>query len=111
MQAGYEQIGMAIVIVVTDRNSDVVSCASQTGGVGNVREDSIAIISKKPIAIFRRVFLQGGDVGAIGEKNIWAAIPVVIENCDSSRHRLGCVLRGRLIVLQTKWNSFEFEPD
>src|SRR5947209_14655152 len=51
MDAGDKDIRMAVVIVIADGEADIVTGAGQTGSVGYVREDAIAIVAKKPIAV------------------------------------------------------------
>ena len=109
VQAGDEQIRMAVIVVVRDRNAHVVAGAGQAGGVGHVGKDAIAVVAEQAVAVLRRVFLQRGDVGAVGEEDVRTSVAVVVEDGDSAGHGFGSVPGGGFVVLEAKWESLEFE--
>src|SRR5262249_36255027 len=52
---------------------------------------------------------QGFDIRPVGEKNVRASVPVVIEDSDTTGHCRWNVANGCLIVLQPKRNSLNYK--
>lgn len=57
VQTGDEEVGMPVVVVIADSDTHVVTRACETGGIGDVGEHSVAIITEKTVSIFGIVFL------------------------------------------------------
>ncbi len=102
---------MAIVVVVGDRNAHVVAGAGQASRIGHIGKCALAVIAEQAVAVLGRVFLQGGDIGAVGEEDVRTPVAVVVEDGHSAGHGFGSVLGRCFVVLQTKWNLEEFEAD
>ena len=91
VDAANEQVRVAIIVIITDSNANIVARAGEARFLGDVGEDAIAIVAVKPIVELGGVFLESFDVGAVREKNVRPAISVVVERPDAARHGGGCV--------------------
>ena len=111
VHARHEDVRVAVVIVIAHGNACVESAARQTGGIGDIGEDAVSVVTKEPVPIFRRVLCQRGEVGAVGEKDVGPAIAVVIENGHPAGHRLRSVARQRLIALKLEINRLIRKSD
>src|SRR5438309_6739751 len=100
VEARDKYVWMPIVVVITDGDADVVARACESGLVGYIREDAVAIIAKQTVLVLGRVFLQRGDVGAVGEENIGTAVSVVVEYCNASGHCLRSIFPRGFVVLK-----------
>src|SRR5208337_807633 len=104
-------IGVPVIVIIANRNSHVVSSTGQTGGIGHVGEDAVAIVAEEAVAEFGRVFCQGADIGAIGKENVGASVAVVVEDGNSAQHGLGHILGGSDAILQSEWNLLKLKLD
>ena len=102
MDSGDEDVRMAIVVVVANGYTDVKSRSLESCLFGDVGESAITVIAKETVVILRRSFLQGGNVGAIGEEDVGAAVTVVVEDCDTSGHGFRHVLRRAEAAVEMK---------
>ncbi len=91
----YIQIFVAIVVIITDRDSHSIAGALQPGFVGDILERTIGLLVVQTIPIFRSSLFgncarSSGiiDFSAVHEKEIETAIVVVIEQSDSRTHGL-----------------------
>ena len=105
VNTGYKQIGVAVVIEIAGSRSHRISVACEFRGCSHVGEFHIPVVSEEPIRIFRRAFLKRGHIGAIGEVDIRAAVVIVIEDCQTSRHRFDHPFLGRRAILQDERHS------
>ena len=111
VEAGDEEIGMAVVVVVADGDAHVVSGAGEAGGVGYVGEDAVAVVAEEAVAILGSVFLQRGDIRAVGEEDVGASVAVVVEDGNASGHGFRSVAGRRFGVLQAEGDFLQFEGD
>ena len=86
VDSGDEQVGIPVIIEVADRNPHVVSGSGEPGLACNVSKRTVTIVTKKAIVKFNVVLFQGGEVGAVSEEDIRAAVFVEIKDCDTSCH-------------------------
>ena len=111
MQAGHEDIRIAVVVVVGDGHAHVVAGAGHAGGVGDVGEHAMAIIAEEAVAVFRIVLLERGYVCAVGEKDVGTAVAVIVKDRHPPRHGFGRILCGCLVIFQAKRDSLELESN
>ena len=102
MDSGEENVRMAIVVVVANGYSDVKSRSLESCLFGDIGESAITVVAKETVVILRRGFLQGGDVGAVGEEDIGAAVAVVVEDCDTSGHGFRHILGRTETAVEVK---------
>ena len=100
MNAADEDIFVAIVIVIADRDPVVEAHARQTGLDGDILEVTLAVVFEEPVGVFGRVFLQRLYVGSVGEEDIQIAVVVVVENRYAAGHGFRRMALGRLATLQ-----------
>src|SRR5271170_2987589 len=105
---GDEQVGIAIVVVVTDRHAHSVvarSCAGESGGLGDVGEAAILVLAIEavpvtrigPVEILGR-FRRVGYATTVDQEDVEQTIVVVIEEGYAAGHGLDEIfLRGRRI--------------
>jgi hypothetical protein len=74
MHSANEDILSAVVVVVSDGNPNVESSSRKTGVGGDIREVTVAIVLEKPVGVLLRGFLQGQNVGSIGEENVQVSV-------------------------------------
>ena len=51
VQAGDEQVGMPVVVIIGDGHSHVVARSGQARGVGDIGEHAVAIVAEETVAI------------------------------------------------------------
>jgi hypothetical protein len=89
MDAGNEDIGMTVVVIISNRDTDVETAATQAGLLGHICEYTIAIIAEKPVTELAIILFQRGDIRAVGEENVRPTIAVVIKDGYAARHTFG----------------------
>lgn len=95
MDAGDEDIREAIVIVVTDGDTDVEAFAGETGFGGDVGEVAFAVIREQTVGVLGGRLFEGSDIGAVGEEDVEIAVVVEVEDGDATGHGFrGVTLRG-----------------
>ena len=102
VDAGYKNVFVAVVIVVADGHSDVITRTGEPGFFGYVLEVAVAIVFKETIRVLRGTLAKGLDVGAVGEENIQLAIIVVVKNGDPAGHGLGRVTLRSFVGFELK---------
>src|SRR5581483_7752536 len=80
IQTRDKDIGIAVVIVICNRDAIGIAFTRNARLLGNVRESPIAVVMKKAIRILRPGLLQRRHLRAVGEKHIHAAVVVVVED-------------------------------
>jgi len=111
VNARYEEIRVAVVIVIADSRTDIEACSGEPGRVCDICKFAVAIIPEEPIAVFGRVFVQCCEVGPVGEENVGATVVVVVKNGDSADHAFGRVAGRRFVVFKSKRDRLEREVD
>ena len=54
MDAGNENVGVPVVVIIADRDSDVEAGSLEPGLLCDIREGAVAIIAKQPVVVLRR---------------------------------------------------------
>ena len=86
VNSGDEEIGMTVVVVVADGDSNVEAGALQARLFGDVGKDAVAIVAEEAIGVFGDVLLHGCEVGAVGKEDVGSAVAVVVEYRDAAGH-------------------------
>ena len=93
--AADEDVLISVIIVVANGNRGIVTGACESRFFSHVGKCSIAIISEQPVRVFWRGLFQARDIGAVGEENVQISVIVIVEDGNTSSHRLRDVpLRG-----------------
>ena len=111
VDAGDKDVGVSVVVVVADGNTNIKPGALQSGSFGYVGERPVAVIAKEMVRVLRRRLFQRGDVRAIGEENVGTSIAVVIKNRDASGHRLRNILGRALAAVETKGQLLQLKTN
>ncbi len=90
--ASHEDVLKAVVIVIADGYTNVETLAHHVGSFRHVCKSAIAVVTKEAIRVLRTFFHQAGHPRAVHDEDIQHTIVVVIEDGDSSAHRLRQVL-------------------
>src|SRR5579864_2061139 len=86
-----KNVGMSIVVVIPDGDSNVKPGALQSSLFRYVGEDTVAIVTVKAIPVLGVVLFPGCEGSAVGKEDVGSSIPVVVENSDSPGHGLWSV--------------------
>src|ERR1700723_534684 len=57
MDSRYKDVLMAVIVIVADRNTNVVARPREAGSFGHIGEGSVAVVSKQAVGISGRVLL------------------------------------------------------
>ena len=101
VDAGDEEIDVAVVIVVGGRRAGRVAFACDTGALGDVDEGHAAAIAEQPVPLVRPALGKRWQLCAVGEKDVGKTVTVVIEDGEPAGHRLDHVLVGRRVLIET----------
>src|ERR1035438_2468685 len=101
---------MSIVVVIANSYAYVVARAFQAGRLGHVGVNAVAVVAIQLIAVLRRVLLEGCNIRAVSEEDVWASIAVVIEDGHAARHALRRVAAGSLVIFQPEREGLVLEP-
>src|SRR5581483_5690343 len=91
VHAGDKDIRKAVVIVVRDGHGGGVSVPGHPGARGYVRKRAVAVVAVQAVVKLRPGFVQGGRRGAVGEKDVHAAVVVEIQRGNASGHQFDLV--------------------
>ena len=98
-KAGDEDVDESVVVVVGRGHSHRIPVARQTGLLRHIGEGHVAIVAEQAIIKLRPRFHAGGKLRAVGDKDIHAAVVVVIERRHAAQHDFGRVkVAGRSIM-------------
>src|SRR5271170_3239693 len=109
MHASNKDVGMPVVIIVGNRDAHVEAGSGQPGFLSNIREDTVAVVPEETVRILWIVFLQCGDVRAVGEEDVRPAVAVVVEDRDAARHGSRRMPRRSLAVLEDERRELQRE--
>src|SRR5215469_13662046 len=112
VNASDKQVGPAVIVVVGDGHGDVKARAPETGSFRHVGKHAVAVVSVETVRELRGILFESLDIGAVGEKDIGAAILVVVKNRHAAGHSGGSVrtLQG-LVGLDAEGQGSEREFD
>src|SRR6516165_3782502 len=112
VNASDKQVGPAVIVVVGDGHGDVKARAPETGFFRHVGKHAVAVVSVETVRELRGILLESLDIGAVAEKDIGAAILVVVKNRDATGHggRSVRALQG-LVGLDAEGQGCEREFD
>ena len=111
MDAGNKDIGMAVVVVIPDGDSDVKPGAFHTSLFRDVGKDAVAVVPVEAIPVFGVGLFSGCEGRAVGEEDVGAAIPVVVEDSDTAGHGFRGVAGWTFVTVQSKRQSFELKEN
>jgi len=111
VDAGHEQIGIAVVIVISHRHSAIEARAGQSRGFGDIGEYAMAIVAKQTVAVLRIVLFQCGQIGTSGEEDVGTSVAIVIEHRQAAGHGGGHMPRDCFAMLELEGDGLELEPD
>src|SRR6185437_14512700 len=111
MNTGDEEVWIPVVVIVADGNASIESRSPQVRLIRYVSECAIAIVAKKAVAIFWVILFQSGQVRAIGEENVEAAIAVVVEDRNPTRHGFRNIPGEGFVVFQAKRKGCQLKVD
>ena len=90
-QAGDEQVGVAVVVVVGGDDAQVVAPAGHARGLGHVGERAVAVVVVQAVPVAGPVLLERLDRRAVDDVDVEPAVVVVVEERDARDHRLRLV--------------------
>ena len=99
-EAGDEEVGPAVVIIVADRHSVAVATRHRGDlrGLADILEAAVAAVAEEAIA-GRSPAASRQERSALDAVHVEPAVAVVIEQPDPTRHRLGeLAIRARIVV-------------
>ena len=98
--AGDEDVGKAVVVVVADGHAHAVEFDIETGAGGYVGEGAVAVVAVEPKR--GAGFLVSGPVGTIDQKNVLPAVAIVVEKGAAGAESFGQELsaEGSAVVLE-----------
>ena len=111
VNAGHEEIGVSVVIVIAHGHAAIEAAAGQSRRLGDIGKHAIAIVAKQPVAVLGIVLLQRGQIGAVGEKDVGTPVAIIVEHGHAASHGGGHMTRGDFAVLELEWDGLQFEPD
>ena len=111
VDAGNKNVGMAIVVVISDGHSDVKPSALQASFVSDVGKDAVAVVPVQTIPVFGVGLLPCGQGCSVGEEDVGPAVAVVIEDGHAAGHRFGGSAGWTFVTLKAKSQSLELEGD
>ena len=96
-----EDVIESIVVVVGDRHTETeAETGSRESSPGaHILKGSVAPVAQQAVVKFRRGLGQFRKAGAVGKKQVHAAVVVVIDGRDSPAHRLGEILSSGEVVV------------
>ena len=93
-KAGDQQIGPAVVVVVSDGRSHGPAGIADSGLFGHIGKGAVVVVVVKRAPRFA-AGQRHVDAGGIGKVNVGPAVAVIVDERDSTAHRLHDVLLGR----------------
>src|SRR5579864_1872171 len=111
VDASDENIFVAVVVVIADRNAGVVARAGQSGLCGDVGEVTLAVVFEEAVVVLGRIFLERLQVRAVSEEDVELAVVVVIENGYASGHGFRGIVLGAFVAVKLELNRLECKPD
>jgi len=103
VDAGNEYVGMAIVVVISDGNSDVKPSALQASLFSDIGKDAVAVVPVETIPVLGVGLFAGGQGSAIGKEDVGAPVAVVVEDSDSAGHSFRGVAGWTFVTFEAKW--------
>ena len=95
LDAGDEQVGVSVVVIIACRDADVVASASHAGFVGHVFEGPVVSVAVEAVAVLRAGLFERWLLRAVGEIDVGIAVVIVIEHGHAAGHGFDLVLLGR----------------
>src|SRR5579863_1634565 len=89
VDAGDEDVFVAIVVVVANGHANVVASARQSGFFGDVGEVAVAVVFEETVGVFWRILVERFDVGSVSKEDVEFAVIVVIKNGHPAGHGFG----------------------
>ena len=90
--AGDEQVGMSVVVIIGRGDADVEAGACHAGLVCDIFERPVVAVPVEAVAILRARFFERWLLCAIGEIDVGIAVVIVIEDGHAAGHGLNQVL-------------------
>src|SRR5208282_2292775 len=109
--AGNQDVRIAVVIVISDRNPHAVHLGVEPGVLGHVGECAVTIVAiELERTGLRRPFISGpifmfGPIAAVHQKNVLPAIAIVVEEGATGAERLRQQLSAVGAAVVTEANS------
>src|SRR5690242_4379838 len=95
MDAGDEQILVAIVVVIAYGDTYTKSFSGETSLCGDIAESAVAIVAVETIPEFLSSFSERRKRGAINAEKIGPTVTVKIDDAEAARQRLDLVFAAR----------------
>src|ERR1019366_8958524 len=105
--AGNKDVGITVVVVVSDGNPHAVHLDVEPGAAGHVGKCSVAIVAIEPerAGLRLKAALMSGPIGAVHQKNVLPAVAVVVEEGTTGAERFGQQLAAVSAVVVQEANS------
>ena len=79
---GNEDVLKAVIVVIADGYTSIVTRALESGLFGNIFEVTFPVVFEEPVVIFRGIFNKTIDICAVCEENVRFSVIVVVKNSD-----------------------------
>jgi hypothetical protein len=90
-----KEIDAPVVVVVAGRCAHGVPDAGDAGRLGDVREAQAAVVAEETVGVGASRLLERRHLRAVGEKDVWPAVAVVVEDGQAARHAVDIELARR----------------
>ena len=106
MHAGYKDVFISVVVVVSDGNTRVIACSRKSRLLCDVGKRAVTVVVKEPVPVFRRCLVQRSDVCSIREEDVEIAVVIVVEDGHAPGHGFRGVLLRSLTTIEYEWDRF-----
>ncbi len=100
IDAGDEEVGLAVVIVVGGGGAHGIAGTGQTCFFGHVAKLHVTFVVIEAVPVLRAGFGERGKIGAVREEDIGTAVAIIVEDSETASHGFDHVLLRRGAIVQ-----------